>query len=388
MNKLTEKRNELYASAMKLVDTAKNETRTFSQAEKDEYDRLVGEIRGIDDQIKAEDEMRSLALKKGNEIRQNESQDQEVRAFENYILKAAGASVEQRDTPVNMTYGANGAVIPSTIMNKVIDRVVDISPIFAAATKYSVKGNVSIPYVDRTSGDITVAFADEFSTLTANGFKFSSIQLQNFLAAALVLLSKQLLNNSQIDVLGYVVEKLAEKIAMFVENFLINGDTAKSSDSGLANSVTNVVNIAASSGITSDLLIDIQDSVPDAYQHNSAWIMNSTTRSQIRKLKDGQGNYLLVPDFREGGSGYLLLGKPVWVTDNLPAASAATAGTKFLYYGDYSGLAVKTGEGAEIQLLTEKYAEQHAIGLNVWFELDCTVENAQKIAALGITPGN
>ena len=76
-------------------------------------------------------------------------------------------------------------------------------------------------------------------------------------------------------------------------------------------------------------------------------------RTKIRKLKDGQGNYLLVPDFQRG-SGYTLLGKPVYVTDNLPTAAAAASGDILAYYGDFSGLAVKTGETAEIQLLNEQ----------------------------------
>ena len=129
----------------------------------------------------------------------------------------------------------------------------------------------------------------------------------------------------------------------------------------------------------------IDKRIPDAYQGGAFWIMNSTVRTKIRKLKDGQGNYLLVPDFQKDSSGYSLLGKPVFVTDNLPTATAAASGDTILYYGDFSGLAVKTGESAEIQMLLEKYAEQHAVGMNVWFELDSKVENTQKIAALALS---
>ena len=74
-----------------------------------------------------------------------------------------------------------------------------------------------------------------------------------------------------------------------------------------------------------------------------------------------------------------LLGKPVYVTDNLPTAAAPASGDTVLYYGDFSGLAVKTGESAEIQMLLEKYAEQHALGFVLWLEIDNAVENAQKI---------
>lgn len=384
MNKLLEKRNTLYAQAQELVNKAQSEERAFTDEEKTSYQSAVAEIRSLDEQLKADQEIRTLALNKVQSRAGGENKEaQEIRAFEAFLR----GDTETRDaSPVNMTYGANGAVIPDTIMNKVIDKVTEISPLFAAATKYAVKGDITIPKIDRTSGDITVAFSAEFSTLTANGFKFGSITLSGHLAAALVLISKQLINNSQIDVVSIVIQKLAEKIASFVENFLLNGDSniANSGLKGSIDTTNNVKSVASVAALTADDLVDVQDKIPDAYQPGAFWILHSSLRNKIRKLKDGQGNYLLIPDFSKG-SGYLLLGKPVYLTDNLPATASAASGNIIAYYGDFSGLAVKTGEQAEIQLLVEKYAEQHALGINTWFELDARVENTQKIAALALS---
>ena len=380
MNKLTEKRNTLYAQAQKLVEQAQKEERAFTDEEKASYQSAVTEIRSLDEQLRTENEIRSLALSKEQNSGGKETKEElEIRMFRNFLQN-------DKETRADITYGANGAVIPETIMNKVVDRVVEISPLFAAATKYAVKGDITIPKIDRTSGDITVAFAAEFSTLTANGFKFSSIPLSGKLAASLVLISKQLINNSQIDVVSIVIQKLAEKIAAFVENFLLNGDNtiANSGLKGSIDTTNNVKSIASVAALSADDLVDVQDIIPDAYQANAAWIMHSSIRNKIRKLKDGQGNYLLISDYSKG-SGYTLLGKPVYLSDNLPTAATAASGDIIAYYGDFSGLAVKTGEQAEIQLLIEKYAEQHAIGINTWFEIDARVENTQKIAALALT---
>lgn len=380
MNKLTEKRNNLYAQAQKLVELAQKEERAFTDEEKASYQSAVTEIRSLDEQLRAENEIRSLALnKEQNSGGKETKEEQETRMFRSFLLG-------EQEARADMTYGANGAVIPDTIMNKVIDRVAEISPLFAAATKYAIKGDITIPKIDRSSGDITVAFAAEFSTLTANGFKFSSIPLSGKLAASLVLISKQLINNSQIDVVSIVIQKLSEKIAAFVENFLLNGDSsiANSGLKGSIDTTNNVKSVASVAALTADDLVDVQDTIPDAYQANACWIMHSSLRNKIRKLKDGQQNYLLISDFSKG-SGYTLLGKPVYLTDNLPTAANAASGDIIAYYGDFSGLAVKTGEQAEFQLLIEKYAEQHAIGINTWFEIDARVENTQKIAALALT---
>ena len=383
MNALTEKRNALYAEAQELVAKAENEGRGFTDEEKADYTAKTAEIRSLDAQLETSKELRELALKSKNEAApdKKEKEAAEVRAFAALLT---GKPLETRG--VNITYGANGAVIPDTIMSKIIDKVVEISPLFAAATKYSIPGDITIPKIDRSSGDITVAFSAEFSELEANGFSFGSITLSGHLAASLVLISKQLINNGAVDIVGIVIQKMAEKIAVFAENFLLNGDSniQNSGIAGSYDSTNNKVTVANIAGITGDKLIDVQDKIPDTYQTNAAWIMNSTVRTAVRKLKDGQGNYLLIPDYQRG-SGYILLGKPVYVTENLPTTTTATSGDEIIYYGDFSGLAVKTGERAEIDVLREKYATQHAIGINTWFEIDSRVENTQKIAALALS---
>ena len=388
MNKILERRNALFDEISALNEKIQKEERSYTPEEITEYTAKRDEINRLDAQLEKDREIRSLELKKqpvkSTGTKQETKEELETRAFREFLT--GKKDIETRDaSPVNMTYGANGAVIPDTIMNKVIDRVIEISPLYAAATKYAVPGDITIPKIDRSSGDITVAFSAEFSTLTANGFKFGSITLSGHLAASLVLISKQLINNSKIDVVSIVINKLAEKIAAFIEDFLLNGNSGIQG-SGIAGSMAsgNKLTVSTVASITGDTLIDVQDRIPDAYQGGAFWIMNSTVRTKIRKLKDGQGNYLLVPDFQKD-SGYSLLGKPVFVTDNLPTATAAASGDTILYYGDFSGLAVKTGESAEIQMLLEKYAEQHAVGMNVWFELDSKVENTQKIAALALS---
>ena len=61
---------------------------------------------------------------------------------------------------------------------------------------------------------------------------------------------------------------------------------------------------------------------------------------------------------------------------------AMAAGKTAIYYGDMSGLAVKLSEDVAIEVLREKFATQHAIGVVGWIEIDAKVENAQKIAKL------
>ena len=90
------------------------------------------------------------------------------------------------------------------------------------------------------------------------------------------------------------------------------------------------------------------------------------------------GRYLLQDDISLP-FGKSLLGKPVYVSDNMPEIGA---GNTVIYYGDMRGLATKFSEDVNIQVLREKYADQHAVGVVGWLEFDAKVEDAQKVARL------
>lgn len=369
---LTEQRNDKVTELQAIVDKAKLETRAMTEEETTQFENLEKEIKGIDDTIAAETRARGLEIIKDMEEDKQveERAELEERAFGNYIR---GVVEERAD--VNLTAGDNGAVIPSSIANKIIKQVYDMSPIYQLATRYNIGGTLNIPYYDEKDGTITMAYATEFEDLESTSGKFGSIELKGFLAGVLSKVSKSLINNSRFAIVPFVVNAMAESIHKWIENELLNGTTEKVE--GLS-TVEQKVDAAAATAVTADELIDLQESIPDVYQGGAIFIMNKATRTAIRKLKDNDGNYLLNRDV-SAKWGYTLLGKDVYTSDNM---SKMEAGKTAVYYGDMSGLAVKLSEDMNIEVLREKYATQHAIGVVGWLEIDSKVENAQKISKL------
>ena len=378
---LNEKKNDLITRAEEVLNKAKGEKRELTEAEAEELAEIRDNVRRI---------MKTLELKgefdkmEGNEIeKESLPKDEEERkcgdkeeralneekAFENYIR---GVVTNERAS--NMTLTDNGAVIPTTIANRIIRKVYDISPILQRSTKYNVKGKLELPYYDESTQAITVAFATEFQELESNIGKLDSIELTGYLAGALSLVSRSLINNAQFDIVAFVVDVMAYDISRFIEDVLLNG---KGSVTGLSN-LTNVKTTASGSEITADELILAQGKVKDVYQDNAIWIMSPATRDAIRSLKDKMDRYLLQDDISLP-FGKSLLGKPVYVSDNM---SDIASGKTVIYYGDMSGLATKFSEELSIQVLREKYATMHAVGVVGWIEFDSKVENAQKIVAV------
>lgn len=382
---LEEKKNDLITRAEEVLNTAKAEKRELTEAEAAELAEIKADVERIKQTLMLDDDFAKILQAEKpapvEEKKEEETVTEEQReladriAFENYIR----GEIMHRDDPVvptNMTKGDNGAVIPETIADKIIKRVYDISPILERSSKYNVKGTLTIPYYDESTKAITVAYQTEFSALTSETGKFvSNVTLTGFLAGALVKVSRSLINNSQFNIVDHVIDLMADHIARFIEHELLIGTDQKVA--GMS-ALTNSVTAASASAITADEVIKLHDKVKDRYQQNAIWIMSPATRTALRLLKDEMGRYLLQDDI-SSPFGTSLLGKPVYVSDNMPEIATKNA---VIYYGDFKGLATKFSENINIQVLRERYADEHADGVIGWFEFDATVEDQQKLAKL------
>ena len=379
LKELLEKRAMKQAEMKAMLDKANEEQRTLNPEEQESFGALEAEIRDLDATINAIQTQRDLeqnapSAEEEEETEERSVEEREHDAFEAFIR---GAVTESRDVDyTHMTMGDNGAVVPTSIANKIIEKVVDMCPIYHDADRYNMTGTLQIPYYDDATQDIVVAYADEFNDAdNAKNGQFKNISLTGFLARAVTDVSKSLINNSKFNIVDFVINRMARNIALFIEHELLNGTSGKIA--GLSG-VTQSVTTASNSAITADEIIDLQESIPDVYQSGAYFIMNKATRTAIRKLKDGQGNYLLNKDANSRW-GYTLFGKDVYTSDNMDQIGA---GKTVIFYGDYKGLAVKVSEEVNIDILRETKARQHAVEVLGFLEMDAKVQNAQMIAKM------
>lgn len=374
---LEEQRADLQVELQKILDGAKAETRAITDEEQAKFDEIEVKIKQIDATVQAEERARSLKLKAPSKTKDETQEEAEIRAFANYVRGQSGLQTEERAGEQNITMGNNGAIIPVTIANRIIKAVKDICPIYAKATIYHVKGTLKVPVWGKANvtHDITVGYQQEFVDITADAGAFTSVDLTGYLAGALTLIGKSVINNGDVAVVNFIVSQMAEEIAAFLEKEFLIGTTGKATG---ALSTTNTLTTASATAIVADELIDLQAKIKQVYQNNACWIMNPTTFTSIKKLKDGNDRYLLQDDYTSEFP-YRLLGKPVYLSDNMPTIAA---GNKSILYGDLSGLSVNMREDVQIQILLEKYATQHAIGVVSWFEFDSKVTDNQKLATL------
>ena len=364
---LLEKRNALIDEMEKIKDKAKEEKRAFVEEENTRMAEIVVEIKGIDATAKLEEETRGLtkeqSLPTGEKTRL-EKEAEEIRSLENFI----------RGDERALGVADNGGIIPTSISSKILEKVKELSPIYSMCTIYNVGGDLVFPIYDETSSSISATYVEDFQELTEGTGKFTTVKLQNYIIGCLAKVSKSLMNRTDFNLVSYVVNKVAQAISDFLEKELITGTTKIK---GLASN-KNTVTTATAAKLSTDDIIDLMMSVPEVYQGNACFIMHKDTLKELRKLKNADGDYILQKDATQG-FGWTLFGKKVYTTESMQQVAT---GNKAIHYGDMSGLYVKLAQNVELQMLTEKYATQHAVGACAYIECDAAIVETQKIVTL------
>lgn len=375
MKELLEQRNAMLDELDKILDGAKTEKRAFSEEEIRKVAELKTKIGDIDQTVKLEEEVRGLE-KKEVKVPQTEAEkraeviSKEERSFIDFV--------KGTDTRA-LSAGSQGVVIPVSVANKIIDTVKNISPIVGMATSWTVNNDLILPSYDFTQ-HVPAGYYTELAAMTAQSANFGSIKLGNIIIASLALISKSLINRTDIDILPFIVGEVAKAIAYFLEGEMLNNANSSVGSGavklgGLANASQTLTG-ATTMVITVAELLTIQMKVPQVYQQNCAWIMHPTTLAYIQGLTATTGILIMGNTLHESAP-FTILGKPVYVSDHMPVMAVSA---KEIYYGDFSGLHMKLTKNLELQVLNERFADQYAVGVVATMECDSCIIEQQKIA--------
>lgn len=374
LKELNERRTELVDQMEELVTTAKTEVRALTEEEDGKFVEMKSEVERIDSTIAAIEATRSLK-KVEEKVEEEEMPEERTLTQEELDVRTFANIIRNRTDDANITKADNGAIIPKTVVNKIIDRVKDISPLYRMSEHFDIRGKVAVPYVKADSDNITVAYATEFEDLAAKDTKLLAVELDGYLAGVLCKVSRSLINANDFDLVSFVIEKMAAAIAVFMDKEILVGTSG--SITGLS-TATQKVTAAAAAAITINELIELQGTLKSAYQNGAIWVMAPATFTAVKKVLAGTGNFVLNDAIENGFSG-TLLGKPVYVSDQ--AEALATKKKSVWYINPAAALATKTVEDS-VQVLNERFATQHAVGIVAWIEADAKVQNQQAVAYL------
>lgn len=203
--------------------------------------------------------------------------------------------------------------------------------------------------------------------------------------------TQRLLDDSQWDIGGWLMEKVTGKFARSENAAFVSGngvkkprgfltyDTATTDDAGRDWGVIQTVNSGAASAVTADSLRDIYWKLRAPYRAGATWLMSSDTASQLDKLKNGEGEYMWRQSTSEGMAP-TLLGLPVRIEENMPEVEA---GALPIALGNWS-LAYTVLDRPGIRMLRDPYTQKPHMILYSYMRVGGGLSNSEAVKLLKI----
>ena len=206
----------------------------------------------------------------------------------------------------------------------------------------------------------TASWIDEEAAYPESDDSFGQVSIGAHKLATMIKISEELLNDSVFDMPSYIAREFARRIGAAEEEAFFTGDgTGKplgvlAATGGAQTGVTT----ASATAIAMDEVIDLFYSLRSPYRKRAVFLVNDSTVKAIRKLKNGNGDYLWQPSVTVG-SPDMLLGRPVYTSAYMPAIAA---GAKSILFGDMGYYWVADREGRSFKRLNELYAATGQVG--------------------------
>ena len=340
-------------------------TRAISEDEKKEYEEVTREITSLDQRIEIlETKEREFVNTEVDKL----DVSQELREF----LKNPSISLRAYGTGAGNVFKASdaGAIIPKTLSDKIIEKILAESDVLPKLTRYTLTGELLIPKFDAST--LSVAFYEEFAETVESNAQFTSIKLTTFRISGLLKIAQELIHNVKFDIESFLISKIAESFRLFLEKSVVQGASGKF-DSLFTASTENTLTLAKKDTYSINDLIDLQAKLKSAFQSKAVFVMHKNTLTILRKLQDNNGQYYVLPDVTRG-FGLQVLNTSILTTDYAPAGQ--------VLYADLSTYGLCVSEEMNIQVLNEKFATQHAVGVSIHGQFGGKIVDDQAFALL------
>jgi len=188
--------------------------------------------------------------------------------------------------------------------------------------------------------------------------------------------SDELLQDNVFNLTNYLATNFGRRIANAEEAAFVNGD-GSSKPTGVTSGATAAVTADSATVLTSDELLDLYHSCDRQYRSGSsvAWLMRDSTIKEIRKLKDGDDQYLWQPGMKQGQPD-MLFGKPVIASPDMPETAT---GAVSVVFGDFSYYTIADRGSRSLIRLNELYSANGQVGFRIHERVDGKVVLAEAL---------
>lgn len=392
INDMRIKRGEIWDKAKKFLDDHQNESGLMSAEDTATYERMEQEVVDLGHAIEREERAAEMERElnaatnapltsrpeKAVTGKQGRASDEYKNAFWRMVRNRGGHLLVQNALQIGED-SEGGYLCPDEYERTLVKALEEENRLRSLCTIIRTEsGDRKIPIV---ASHGTASWVDEEGVIPESDDVFGQISLGAHKLATMIKVSDELLQDSVFDIESYIAAEFARRIGAAEEDAFINGD-GSGKPYGLLHA-TNGAGIGittAGATFTSDEILDLIHSVKAGYRKNAKFLLNDSSIKALRKLKDGNGQYMWQPGLKEGQPDRLLSHELI-TSAYMPEIGA---GAKPILFGDFKSYWIADRQGRTFQRLNELYAATGQVGFRATQRVDGRLVQTEGLKCLQI----
>lgn len=378
MNKileLREKRAKAWETAKAFLDTKRGADGIVSAEDTAVYDKMEADVVALGNEIDRLEKQEALDRELSKplntpltgrpniismEPKGDRASDDYRKAFWNAMRTRSGEGLDPviRNALQIGTDTEGGYLVPDEFERTLIEALDEENIFRKLANVISTSsGDRKIPVVASKG---TASWIDEEGAIPESDDSFGQVSIGAYKLGTMIKVSEELLNDSVFNLENYIAKEFARRIGNKEEDAFFTGDGSGKPTGLLAATGGAQIGVTAASAtaITIDEVLDLFYSLKAPYRNKAVFVMNDATVKAIRKLKDGQGQYIWQPSL-QAGTPDTILNRPVYTSAYVPNIAASA---KSIIFGDFGYYWVADRQGRVFKRLNELYAATGQVG--------------------------
>lgn len=368
---LREKRAKAWDAAKAFLDTKRGTDGLLSAEDVSIYEKMEADVVNLGKEIDRLERQKSIDLELSKAVNSPilgkpsvDGETKKGRATEEYnksfwnAMRSKTPSFEITNALQIGTDSEGGYLAPDEFERTLISALEEEN-IFRKLAKVitTSSGDRKIPVV-ATKG--TASWVDEEGVIPESDDSFGLVSIGAYKLATMIKVSDELLNDSVFNLESYIATEFARRIGTKEEEaFFIGDGTGK--PTGIFSDIGGApigVTAASATAITIDEIMDLFYSLRAPYRKNASFVMNDATVKAIRKLKDGNGQYIWQPSLT-AGTPDTILNRPIQTSSYVPLIGS---GNKSIAFGNFAYYWIADRQGRSFKRLNELYAATGQVG--------------------------
>ena len=369
---LREKRAKAWDAAIAFLDTKRGSDGMLTAEDAATYDKMEADVVALGKEVERLERQATLDLELSQPTRNpltdkpGAAADKGKTGRATAEYKSAFWQVMRNKSVSHEVYNAlkigeddhGGFLAPDEFQRTLIEALQEQN-IFRGLAKVitTSSGDRKIPVVASKG---SASWIDEEAAYPESDDTFGQVSIGAYKLATMIKISEELLNDSVFDVPSYIAREFARRIGAAEEEAFFTGNGSGKPLGILAATGGAETGVTATSAtaITMDEVMDLFYSLRAPYRRNAVFLMNDSTVKALRKLKNGQGDYIWQASVTAGAPD-TILNRPVYTSAFMPTIAASA---KTILFGDLGFYWVADREGRAFKRLNELFAATGQVG--------------------------